>query len=69
MRRLTRFIDGTGPIFAGKIFPFCFITIACGALSGFHSDFFRDHAENAEQGRQARMVGFTACMLVESFVR
>ncbi|MBV9507030.1 MAG: carbon starvation protein A [Acidobacteriia bacterium] len=34
---LTRFIDGTGPIFAGQIFPFCFITIACGAVSGFHS--------------------------------
>jgi carbon starvation protein len=34
---LTRFTDGTGPIFAGKIFPFCFITIACGAISGFHS--------------------------------
>jgi carbon starvation protein len=34
---LTRFVDGTGPIFAGKIFPFCFITIACGAVSGFHS--------------------------------
>ncbi|MGE5488884.1 MAG: carbon starvation CstA family protein [bacterium] len=33
----TRFIDGTGPVFAGKIFPFCFITIACGAISGFHS--------------------------------
>src|SRR6476619_5746461 len=33
----TRFTDGTGPIFAGKIFPFCFITIACGAISGFHS--------------------------------
>jgi carbon starvation protein len=33
----TRFSDGTGPIFAGKIFPFCFITIACGAISGFHS--------------------------------
>jgi carbon starvation protein len=33
----TRFIDGTGPIFAGKIFPFCFITIACGAMSGFHA--------------------------------
>ena len=33
----TRFVDGTGPIFAGKIFPFCFITIACGAVSGFHS--------------------------------
>jgi carbon starvation protein len=33
----TRFTDGTGPIFAGKVFPFCFITIACGAISGFHS--------------------------------
>ncbi len=34
---LTQFTDGTGPIFAGKVFPFCFITIACGAISGFHS--------------------------------
>ncbi len=34
---LTRFTDGSGPIFAGKIFPFCFITIACGAISGFHA--------------------------------
>jgi carbon starvation protein len=34
---LTRFVDGSGPIFAGKVFPFCFITIACGAVSGFHS--------------------------------
>ena len=34
---LTRFTDGTGPIFSGKVFPFCFITIACGAISGFHS--------------------------------
>jgi carbon starvation protein len=34
---LTRFVDGTGPVFAGKVFPFCFITIACGAISGFHS--------------------------------
>lgn len=33
----TRFVDGTGPVFAGKIFPFCFITIACGAISGFHA--------------------------------
>src|SRR5581483_4301983 len=31
---VTRFVDGTGPIFAGKVFPFCFITIACGAISG-----------------------------------
>ena len=34
---LTQFVTGTGPIFAGKVFPFCFITIACGAISGFHS--------------------------------
>jgi carbon starvation protein len=37
MPALTRFVDGTGPVFAGKVFPFCFITIACGAISGFHS--------------------------------
>ncbi len=37
MPPLTRFVDGTGPVFAGKIFPFAFFTIACGAISGFHS--------------------------------
>jgi carbon starvation protein len=37
MPALTKFIDGTGPVFAGPVFPFCFITIACAALSGFHS--------------------------------
>src|SRR5437868_6865184 len=37
MPALTKFIDGTGPVFAGKVFPFAFITIACGAISGFHS--------------------------------
>ena len=37
MPAFSRFIDGSGPIFAGKIFPFLFITIACGAISGFHS--------------------------------
>ncbi len=37
MPALTRFIDGTGPVFAGPVFPFCFITIACAAVSGFHS--------------------------------
>lgn len=36
MPALTRFIDGSGPVFAGPVFPFCFITIACGAISGFH---------------------------------
>ena len=34
---LTQFIDGSGPVFAGKLFPFAFITIACGAVSGFHA--------------------------------
>jgi len=37
MPALTRYIDGTGPVFAGPVFPFVFITIACGAVSGFHS--------------------------------
>ncbi|SFX19047.1 carbon starvation protein [Thermoactinomyces sp. DSM 45891] len=37
MPALTKFIDGTGPVFAGNLFPFVFITIACGAISGFHS--------------------------------
>ncbi|WP_457095681.1 carbon starvation CstA family protein [Lysobacter sp. P5_B9] len=37
MPALSRFIDGTGPVFSGKLFPFLFITIACGAVSGFHS--------------------------------
>jgi carbon starvation protein len=37
MPALTRFVDGTGPVLAGKVFPFCFITIACGAISGFHA--------------------------------
>jgi carbon starvation protein len=37
MPAITQFIDGTGPVFAGKLFPFVFITIACGAISGFHS--------------------------------
>ncbi len=37
MPAVTRFIDGSGPVFAGPVFPFCFITIACAAISGFHS--------------------------------
>jgi carbon starvation protein len=37
MPALSRFIDGSGPVVAGKVFPFCFITIACGAISGFHT--------------------------------
>jgi carbon starvation protein len=37
MPAITKFIDGTGPVWAGSVFPFLFITIACGAVSGFHS--------------------------------
>ena len=37
MPALTKFVNGGGPLFSGSIFPFCFITIACGAISGFHA--------------------------------
>ena len=37
MPAVTQFIDGSGPVFAGSLFPFAFITIACGAVSGFHA--------------------------------
>ena len=37
MPALTQFVDGSGPVVPGKVFPFCFITIACGAISGFHT--------------------------------
>src|SRR5689334_20504984 len=37
MPALTQFTDGSGPVVAGRVFPFCFITIACGAISGFHT--------------------------------
>jgi carbon starvation protein len=37
MPALTQFVDGSGPVIPGTLFPFCFITIACGAISGFHS--------------------------------
>ena len=37
MPAITQFIDGSGPVFAGAVFPFCFITIACSAISGFHA--------------------------------
>ena len=64
----TRFVDGTGPIFAGKIFPFCFITIACGAISGFHSLISSGTTPKLiMQEGHARMVGYGS-MLLESFV-
>jgi carbon starvation protein len=65
---LTRFVDGTGPIFAGKIFPFCFITIACGAISGFHSLISSGTTPKLlTKEAHARMVGYGS-MLLESFV-
>jgi carbon starvation protein len=68
MPPLTRFIDGTGPIFAGKIFPFCFITIACGAVSGFHSLISSGTTPKMlTRESYARMVGYGS-MLMESFV-
>jgi len=68
MPPLTRFVDGTGPVFAGKIFPFCFITIACGAISGFHSLISSGTTPKMIQREgQARLIGYGA-MLMESFV-
>ena len=68
MPPLTRFVDGTGPIFAGKIFPFCFITIACGAISGFHSLISSGTTPKMIiRESQARFIGYGA-MLLESFV-
>ncbi|MGA8673717.1 MAG: carbon starvation CstA family protein [Candidatus Acidiferrales bacterium] len=68
MPALTRFVDGNGPVFAGKIFPFCFITIACGAISGFHSLISSGTTPKMilREGH-ARMIGYGA-MLMESFV-
>jgi carbon starvation protein len=68
MPPLTRFIDGTGPVFAGKVFPFCFITIACGAVSGFHSLIASGTTPKMIQREfHARFIGYGA-MLLESFV-
>ena len=68
MPPLTRFIDGSGPVFAGKIFPFCFITIACGAISGFHSLISSGTTPKMIQREgHARFIGYGA-MLLESFV-
>ncbi len=65
---LTRFTDGTGPIFAGKVFPFCFVTIACGAISGFHSLIASGTTPKLiRKEGQARLVGYGG-MMMESFV-
>ena len=68
MPPLTRFIDGTGPVFAGKIFPFAFITIACGAVSGFHALISSGTTPKLiRRETEARMVGYGA-MMAESMV-
>ncbi len=68
MPALTQFIDGTGPIFGGKLFPFVFITIACGAISGFHALIASGTTPKLlENERDIRMIGYGA-MLLESFV-
>ena len=65
---ITRFVDGTGPVFAGKLFPFAFITIACGAISGFHSLVASGTTPKMlTQESDARLIGYGG-MLMESFV-
>ncbi len=68
MPALTQFIDGTGPIFGGKLFPFVFITIACGAISGFHSLIASGTTPKLlTNERDILMIGYGG-MLLESFV-
>jgi carbon starvation protein len=65
---LTPFIDGTGPVFAGKLFPFAFITIACGAISGFHALVSSGTTPKMiRRESDARVIGYGG-MLMESFV-
>jgi len=68
MPALTQFTDGSGPVFAGKVFPFAFITIACGAISGFHALVASGTTPKMLQREtDARMIGYGA-MLMESLV-
>ncbi len=68
MPAVTRFVDGTGPVFAGGLFPFLFITIACGAVSGFHSLVSSGTTPKmVESEAHLPMIGYGA-MLMESFV-
>lgn len=67
MPRFTRFIDGGGPIIPGSIFPFLFITIACGAISGFHSLVSSGTTPKLIARESQAMVGYGA-MLLESAV-
>jgi carbon starvation protein len=68
MPALTQFIDGSGPIFGGALFPFVFITVACGAVSGFHSLIASGTTPKLLcNERDIRMIGYGG-MLLESFV-
>ncbi|HEY3046872.1 MAG TPA: carbon starvation CstA family protein [Polaromonas sp.] len=68
MPSTTRFIDGSGPVWAGGLFPFLFITIACGAVSGFHALISSGTTPKLiENESHARFIGYGA-MLMESFV-
>jgi carbon starvation protein len=68
MPAVTRFIDGSGPVFAGSLFPFLFITIACGAVSGFHALVSSGTTPKMLDNEiNARFIGYGA-MLMESFV-
>ena len=68
MPAITQFVDGTGPVFSGKWFPFAFITIACGAVSGFHALVASGTTPKMlRQETDAVLVGYGA-MLTESFV-
>jgi carbon starvation protein len=68
MPALTRFIDGSGPVFSGALFPFAFITIACGAISGFHALVASGTTPKmVRREGDARLIGYGG-MLMESFV-
>ena len=68
MSALTRFVDGSGPVFAGELFPFLFITIACGAISGFHALISSGTTPKLLSNEaDARMIGYGG-MLMEAFV-
>ncbi len=68
MPAFSRFVDGTGPVLAGKVFPFCFITIACGSVSGFHALISSGTTPKMIMSEShATQVGYGS-MLLESFV-
>ncbi|MEZ7209294.1 carbon starvation protein A [Pantoea ananatis] len=68
MPAVTKFIDGSGPVFSGALFPFLFITIACGAISGFHALVSSGTTPKLiERESHIRFIGYGA-MLMESFV-